>query len=292
MGRQPVHQEPQREDVDAAVEGLPREQFRRERAALRVPRLRRTPTGALASEAGAAEIQQLDDVGRPIGHHAEAIGQADIAVDNALLVRRDQGQADLLGDRHHLGPVHRPVERERLLQALPLEMCHHQVRDRLAVADDVAAEVDDVDDVRVTQPRRGPRLREVTKPHRAALGLAEHPDHHASPVVQVLCLIDGVGSGLALRLQQPVPGSHHRAREIELVGRAHQAKLGTDGAVKRRMMCGQRGIYGGHDRLLRSVDGQPNAPYMGAGRGSGGSDAGRAGAAVLCLKDKVQLPFH
>jgi hypothetical protein len=78
----------------------------------------------------------------------EHVAGLDVAVNDAVLVRAGEGLADLGDDRHHLLPGDRAgLAVDPLAEGLALEQLHDEVDEAV-----VAAEVGDIDELRVADP--------------------------------------------------------------------------------------------------------------------------------------------
>ena len=150
-----VQDHAEREDVGALVDVgvipgrlLRRHVLRRaeQRAVLGLDRQR-------AGDLRDAEVEQLGDLDHAavdLGRDQEDVSRLEIAMDHAGAVRGGQPRADLAHDRQHLLDRQRAA-RQPVGERLTLQEVEHQVR--RAVGELV--EVDDLDDVGVTDARRG-----------------------------------------------------------------------------------------------------------------------------------------
>ena len=157
-GEHAIHHHAERVDVDAVIDRLSggllgRHIFRGPRGPLREPSLGRRGVAQVervAQDLGDAEVEQLDggEAGAAGLGDEEHVAGLDVAVNDAVLVRAGEGLADLGDDRHHLLPGDRAgLAVDPLAEGLALEQLHDEVDEAV-----VAAEVGDIDELRVADP--------------------------------------------------------------------------------------------------------------------------------------------
>ena len=142
-----------------------------------------------------AEIGELGARLR-VEHH---VGRLDVAVDDAGAVREIERVAQLAHDAHHLLQLKSLVGVEEGLEFLALDELHDEVRDVAFLA-----EVVDLDNVRMVEPRDRPRF--AHEAHRVILGrifvevaLEDGLDRHPASEARILALVDDAHRALADR---------------------------------------------------------------------------------------------
>ena len=130
----------------------------------------------------------------------------DVAVDDAVRVRKGKGATDLDGELQ--GPSHRqgPRAPDQLLQVLALDVLEDDVLHPVRLAP-----VDDGDDVRVVEPRDGERLAPEALDVLGVVGVALVQDLHgdASAELVVACPVDARHPAGARQLLDLVPSRDH-----------------------------------------------------------------------------------
>ena len=161
----------------------------------------------LGRQAGEAEVEQLR---LPI-RSDDDVGRLDIAVDECVPMRLDQGIGDLV--RHVAGEAQRQRPRGHShLEVRPRDEFHHEVGDRrlIGTRDGFLARVDGCDDVRVLQSAdRAGLLEETRRGARALVGRGvEHLDRHGSAQLAVLAAIDHAHATRADPVEHTVVPEH------------------------------------------------------------------------------------
>ena len=146
---------------------------------------------------------------------ADDVPRLDVAVDDPAIVERVERRGDLIDHRDDLGERHRgaldAVAIHRLLHPLALDELHHEVRVAAALP-----EVEDLDQVRVLEPREHRRLAPQVLHERRVLGQvrAQHLDRHRPLEREVLGAVDHAHAAAADLVQEPVRAAERRAQLV------------------------------------------------------------------------------
>ena len=184
--------------------------------------------GAAGERLGEAEVGQVRRAGR-VEHD---VLRLQVAVDDALLVRRREPLADLTEQREEPRQRKAPLALEHALEVLALDVLHRQVPDPV-----VLAEVVDAKDVPVRDAAG-----ELDLPLEALEDLAvlrdlgtDELEGHVAVELQIADLVHGSHATPAEELHDPVPVS-----DLEPLGKSRLAGMGGQAAA-RRPARGRRG---------------------------------------------------